>query len=120
MRALALLLLLAACGRRGTPTPLQPAPPRVVLQQAALPAAGGGLQVTLAVEGAPGFSVQRAEVALWQGGQVVATAQAAGALVVSFDAGEPGLFRLTGSVYGAYWPGQREIITLDVSGEVHP
>jgi hypothetical protein len=109
--------LVLGCGRRGAPAPLHPAP-AVVVQQATLDEAG--LAVTLAVAGAPGLTVQRAEVALWQAGQVVETTHTEGTLVVLFADGVPGVFRLTGSVYGSYWPGQREIITLDVSGEVNP
>ncbi|MFT4974238.1 MAG: hypothetical protein ACI8S6_000120 [Myxococcota bacterium] len=121
MSGLAGWLVVLGCGRSGRPLPAAEAAAAAITLDA-LRLAPGGVEVVL---GCPrgSMTIERAAVAAWRGDEQLGEGESIGGCIVQVPAAgvQPGeQLRLTGAVVGSYWPGQRAVMPVRLSGEVLP
>ena len=117
--SLAVLAVLASCGRRGPPVAAAQPP---TISAADLHAVDGRLQVVLHCPPESRLRVERVEVAVWRSGVPVGEVHHDGGCVFDLDAdvvlGE--VLQLTGAVLGSYEWGQNAVLPVHLSEEVMP
>ncbi|MEL6345978.1 MAG: hypothetical protein AAFV53_22900 [Myxococcota bacterium] len=129
-----MLLLGLGCGRRAPPAPVieTTAPITATLGKATV--TEDGMRAIVMLDATQDVVIERAEFGLWLGGSApasvgthparsrLAAGQSVGFSVyfrdVTVEVGQA--VRLTGSVYGDYGMNQKEVVTVEMTGEVVP